>query len=388
MLTSTVLLVLLTSSSASDEARLAAALGEQHLAVAAAETIGAEFVAPARPTTQPAAKPATKPAATPSKSKPTTVRVDLSKIKLPSAPPRLPPKATVAKVKKVEAKLGKVVTVSGGKTRTVVPRPKKIVSVTSLPKAAQTSKTNVKQLKTLERTATPELKAKVAEVRKLNASRKARYVAGYTEAAAIPLEKLAGTKLPQNLEALAKKQNAVAKTAMARVAPVRRDLLAMALKRKPIVAVPRGVKLRSAATPTQGGGVAAGGAPTSSGTSAAQPFAPQVGDVTCSPSVAAFSWKPYMSAVRQQGSCGSCWTYSTMATLEAIERIWNKVDYDLSEQHVLDCASSGGVDAGSCSGGFPHYALDWLVGTGSTRRPGLTRGSRTRAAARAGRTRS
>ncbi len=58
--------------------------------------------------------------------------------------------------------------------------------------------------------------------------------------------------------------------------------------------------------------------------------------------------KDWMSPVRDQAGCGSCWTFGTLAALEAHINIYKEdpdFDYDLSEQFMVSCG------AGSCEGG-------------------------------------
>ncbi len=60
------------------------------------------------------------------------------------------------------------------------------------------------------------------------------------------------------------------------------------------------------------------------------------------------SFTGYFTTPKNQGSCGSCWAFSTIAETEAIIKKNSGVTYDLSEQYVLDCNTSGY----SCSGGW------------------------------------
>jgi len=74
-----------------------------------------------------------------------------------------------------------------------------------------------------------------------------------------------------------------------------------------------------------------------------------------SPSAVAFTWlgRQKMTAVKNQGTCGSCWAFTSAAVLEANFMIRNGKELDLSEQNILDCAvDERGRDAGSCGGGW------------------------------------
>ncbi|NPV05479.1 MAG: hypothetical protein HPY67_12190 [Syntrophaceae bacterium] len=75
----------------------------------------------------------------------------------------------------------------------------------------------------------------------------------------------------------------------------------------------------------------------------------------------------FVTPVRDQGACGSCWAFATTAALESsILRAENTpgVDLDLSEQVLISCGMSGSNDAGSCGGGVIQYASDYIRDTG------------------------
>jgi C1A family cysteine protease len=88
------------------------------------------------------------------------------------------------------------------------------------------------------------------------------------------------------------------------------------------------------------------------------------------PIPAAYDWrnvggKNFVTPVRNQQTCGSCWVFAPVAALEAKSLItfnWPGRDLNLSEQIVLSC--SGGGDC--TSGGFASTASDYLKNTGTT----------------------
>lgn len=69
-----------------------------------------------------------------------------------------------------------------------------------------------------------------------------------------------------------------------------------------------------------------------------------------------------VSPVKNQGHCGSCWTFSTVGTLEAHSLI-NYGSFDsLAEQQLVDCA--GDFDNHGCNGGLPSHAFEYIYYAG------------------------
>jgi C1A family cysteine protease len=78
-------------------------------------------------------------------------------------------------------------------------------------------------------------------------------------------------------------------------------------------------------------------------------------------------WRGYMNPVRDQGQCGSCWAFASVATTEgryAIKHGGSKVA--LSEQQLVDCSRSVGNQG--CNGGWASKALQWLQSNGANAR--------------------
>jgi C1A family cysteine protease len=74
-----------------------------------------------------------------------------------------------------------------------------------------------------------------------------------------------------------------------------------------------------------------------------------------------FNGKNYVTGIRNQGNCGSCWAFATTAALESNVLITSGADYDLSEQILISCGN-----AGSCSGGYPTTASSFIRDTGNS----------------------
>ena len=67
-----------------------------------------------------------------------------------------------------------------------------------------------------------------------------------------------------------------------------------------------------------------------------------------------------VGAVKNQGHCGSCWAFSTVASLETA--IWQSTGLTMSfsEQELVDCAS-GKYHNHGCNGGHPIRAYKYIV---------------------------
>jgi len=73
-----------------------------------------------------------------------------------------------------------------------------------------------------------------------------------------------------------------------------------------------------------------------------------------------FDWRDMdaVNPVKDQGQCGSCWSFATVANLEGVHAHQNGELISLSEEELVSCDHNG--DHG-CNGGLPIQALAWLV---------------------------
>jgi len=80
------------------------------------------------------------------------------------------------------------------------------------------------------------------------------------------------------------------------------------------------------------------------------------------PSAIDWTTKGAVTSVKDQGQCGSCWSFSTTGALEGAYAIKTKTLSSFSEQQLVDCDTlgNGGRDHG-CNGGLMDNAFDWIA---------------------------
>ena len=75
-----------------------------------------------------------------------------------------------------------------------------------------------------------------------------------------------------------------------------------------------------------------------------------------------WDWRDYgyVSPVKDQGSCGSCWAFATVANLEGLYYKGKGVMKTFSEQMLVDCDTYDSA----CNGGLMEYSFSWLSENG------------------------
>merc|ERR1719456_1664192 len=70
-----------------------------------------------------------------------------------------------------------------------------------------------------------------------------------------------------------------------------------------------------------------------------------------------------VTSVKNQGHCGSCWSFSATGALEGAMFVAGRKMVDLSQEELLDC-DTGLIGGHGCRGGNPAQAFGWVKSNG------------------------
>jgi cathepsin F len=102
-----------------------------------------------------------------------------------------------------------------------------------------------------------------------------------------------------------------------------------------------------------------------------RPVRSKVAGVRASDLPSDFDWRPQgaVNPIKDQGQCGSCWAFATVANIEGAAFVSTGQLLSLSEQELVDCDTAKGTDTHGdafgpdegCDGGLPEWAYADMI---------------------------
>jgi len=99
------------------------------------------------------------------------------------------------------------------------------------------------------------------------------------------------------------------------------------------------------------------------------PGAPNTHEVSAKSNPDSKDWRDdgLVADIKDQGQCGSCWTFSTVASIEGQHAKASGSMQTLSEQNLVDCVKNDRIDGdvesccSGCNGGLMDNAFDYII---------------------------